>query len=36
MWWEIDVTFYVLRVLEFFGLVWDLRRPPTAVVTGTA
>jgi stearoyl-CoA desaturase (Delta-9 desaturase) len=35
-WWEIDVTFYVLRVLEVFGLVWDLRRPPTAVVTGTA
>ena len=27
-WWEIDVTFYVLRVLEMFGIVWDLRRPP--------
>jgi len=31
-WWEIDVTFYVLRVLEVFGLVWDLRRPPAAVL----
>ena len=26
-WWEIDVTYYVLRVLELFGVVWDLRRP---------
>jgi stearoyl-CoA desaturase (Delta-9 desaturase) len=33
-WWEIDVTFYVLRVLEKLGLVWDLRRPPREVVTG--
>jgi len=33
-WWEIDLTFYVLRVLEVFGLVWDLRRPPAAVVAG--
>jgi stearoyl-CoA desaturase (delta-9 desaturase) len=31
-WWEIDVTFYVLRMLEMFGLVWDLRRPPAAVL----
>jgi stearoyl-CoA desaturase (delta-9 desaturase) len=35
-WWEIDVTFYVLRVLEFFGFIWDLRRPPQAVIAGTA
>jgi len=35
-WWEIDVTFYVLRVLELFGFVWDLRRPPAAVVAGDA
>jgi len=34
-WWEIDVTFYVLRLLSVFGLVWDLRRPPRAVVTGS-
>ena len=27
-WWEIDVTYYVLRLLERFGLIWDLRRPP--------
>jgi stearoyl-CoA desaturase (delta-9 desaturase) len=35
-WWEVDVTFYVLRVLAFFGLIWDLRRPSAAVIAGTA
>ena len=35
-WWEIDVTFYVLRMLESVGVIWDLRRPPPAVVAGTA
>jgi stearoyl-CoA desaturase (delta-9 desaturase) len=34
-WWEIDVTYYVLRVLALFGLVWDLRRPPASVIAGT-
>ena len=34
-WWEIDVTYYVLRVLECCGIVWDLRRPPAAVIAGT-
>lgn len=27
-WWEIDISFYVLRVLSWFGIVWDLRLPP--------
>jgi len=31
-WWEIDVTYYVLRGLEKLGLVWDLRLPPKALV----
>jgi stearoyl-CoA desaturase (delta-9 desaturase) len=31
-WWEIDVTYYVLRLLARLGLVWDLRRPPSAVL----
>jgi stearoyl-CoA desaturase (delta-9 desaturase) len=26
-WWEIDISFCVLRVLCWVGLVWDLRRP---------
>jgi stearoyl-CoA desaturase (delta-9 desaturase) len=35
-WWEIDVTFYVLRLLERLGVIWDLRRPPAEVVSGSA
>jgi len=35
-WWEVDVTFYVLRLLEALGLIWDLRRPPREVVEGSA
>jgi stearoyl-CoA desaturase (delta-9 desaturase) len=31
-WWEIDLTFYVLRVLSWFGLVWDLHTPPPHVL----
>jgi stearoyl-CoA desaturase (delta-9 desaturase) len=31
-WWEIDVTYYVLVVLSWFGLVWDLHKPPPHVV----
>ena len=31
-WWEIDVTYYVLRLLERCGVVWDLRRPPAEVL----
>ena len=23
-WWEIDITYYILRVMSFFGLIWDL------------
>ncbi|HYC89963.1 MAG TPA: acyl-CoA desaturase [Thermoanaerobaculia bacterium] len=29
-WWEIDVTYYALRVLSWMGIVWDLRRVPDA------
>ena len=35
-WWEIDVTFYVLRLLARCGLIWDLRRPPAEVLRGPA
>jgi len=34
-WWEIDVTYYVLRLLSLLGLVWDLRRPSAEVIAGT-
>jgi stearoyl-CoA desaturase (delta-9 desaturase) len=35
-WWEIDVTWYVLRALAAVGLVWDLRVPTEAVRDGGA
>lgn len=30
-WWEIDLSHYVLTVLSWFGLVWDLRVPPASI-----
>jgi stearoyl-CoA desaturase (delta-9 desaturase) len=32
-WWQIDVTYYLLRLLAACGLIWDLRRPPPEVVS---
>ncbi len=31
-WWEIDITYYVLRGLEAIGCVWDLCEPPAAIL----
>jgi stearoyl-CoA desaturase (Delta-9 desaturase) len=31
-WWEIDLTFYGLKVLSWLGLIWDLRPVPIAVI----
>ena len=31
-WWEIDVTFYVLKALSFAGLAWNLKTPPVEVL----
>ena len=30
-WWEIDVTYYILKLLESLGLVWDLKPVPVEV-----
>jgi stearoyl-CoA desaturase (Delta-9 desaturase) len=27
-WWEIDITYYGLKVLSWLGLIWDLRPVP--------
>jgi stearoyl-CoA desaturase (delta-9 desaturase) len=35
-WWELDVTWYVLRALRVVGVVSELRTPPAAVRDGTA
>jgi len=33
-WWEIDISFTVLRLLSWCGLVWDLKRPPAKLLAG--
>jgi len=30
-WWEIDITYYLLRVLSWTGLIWDLKGVPKSV-----
>jgi fatty-acid desaturase len=32
VWWEIDIGYYILKVLSWFGLVWDLKVPPRELV----
>ena len=34
-WWEIDVTYYILRGLQAVGVVWDIREPPRPIVEAT-
>ncbi len=29
-WWEIDITYYILKLMSFTGLIWDLRPVPAA------
>ncbi|MBM4334892.1 MAG: acyl-CoA desaturase [Deltaproteobacteria bacterium] len=31
-WWEIDISYYVLKALSYVGLVWDLRLPPASAL----
>jgi stearoyl-CoA desaturase (delta-9 desaturase) len=33
-WWQIDITYYILKALSIFRIVWDLRMPPAHVVEG--
>ena len=35
LWWQIDVTYYVLLLLRNVGLVWDLRPVPQSVLSAT-
>ena len=31
-WWEVDITYYLLRVLQLCGLIWDVRPVPAWVL----
>lgn len=33
-WYEIDITYYLLKMLSWFGIVWDLKEPPAHVRAG--
>lgn len=33
-WWQVDITYYLLRVMAALGLIWDLRPVPAHVVRG--
>ena len=35
-WYELDVTHYLLTIMSWFGLIWDLRRPPAHVYEESA
>jgi stearoyl-CoA desaturase (delta-9 desaturase) len=30
-WWEIDISYYIIRGLQAVGLVWDIKEPPARV-----
>jgi len=30
-WWEVDITWYLLKAMSWFGLVWDLKPIPASV-----
>jgi len=36
LWWEIDITYYILRALRRLGVVWDLREPPPRLLDPTS
>lgn len=31
-WWEVDPTFYILKMLSWMRIVWNLKTPPAALV----
>jgi stearoyl-CoA desaturase (delta-9 desaturase) len=34
-WWEIDISYYILKVFGFCGLIWGIRKPPKKVLADT-
>jgi len=34
-WWEIDITYYTLVVLNWFGIIWDLQSPSARVMNSS-
>jgi stearoyl-CoA desaturase (delta-9 desaturase) len=36
LWWEIDLTYYVLKLLSWSGIVWSLREPSARALAAAA
>jgi stearoyl-CoA desaturase (delta-9 desaturase) len=34
-WWEIDLSFYLIKLFQAVGLVWDVRKPPEKILVDT-
>ena len=34
LWWQIDMSYYILKLLSFVGVVWDLKPAPAREVKG--
>lgn len=32
MWWEIDITYYLLKLMEKIGIIWNVRNVPKSVL----
>jgi stearoyl-CoA desaturase (delta-9 desaturase) len=32
LWWEVDFTYYGLKVLSWFGVIWDLKPVPRKII----
>lgn len=35
LWWQIDVTYYLLRCLAWLRLIWDIKEPPPSVLAAS-
>ena len=35
-WWEIDITFYILKLFSWLGIIWDLRPVPAQIYAEAA
>ena len=31
-WWEIDITYWILKILSFLGIIWDLKKVPENIL----
>ncbi|MEO8401489.1 MAG: acyl-CoA desaturase [Gammaproteobacteria bacterium] len=32
MWWEVDITYYMLKLFEKLGIIWDVRPVPSTIL----